>query len=107
MRFRTLELALRAQEGIVPLVARIQRHDRKLAGQLRDATNSFLLNLGEGSGSDPGNRRARYFNASGSAKEVVAGLRAGVGWRYLSKESIAPVLADLDHLLGALWKLTH
>ncbi|HMR08400.1 MAG TPA: four helix bundle protein [Polyangiaceae bacterium] len=107
MTFRTLELALSAQRNVAPLVARVQRHDRKLAAQLRDATNSFVLNLGEGSGSDPGNRRSRYFTASGSAREVVAGLRAGVGWGYLSAQAVAPALAQLDQLLGALWKLTH
>lgn len=107
MRFRTLELALRAQRDVVPHVARVQRHDRKLAAQMRDATNSFLLNLGEGSGSDPGNRRARYFTAAGSAKEVVVALRAGIGWGYLSEASVAPALGKLDQLLGALWKLTH
>ncbi len=107
MRFRTLELALQAQREVVPHVARVQRHDRKLAAQMRDATNSFLLNLEESSGSDPGNRRARYFNAAGSAKEVVVALRAGVGWKYLSEASAEPTLEKLDQLLGALWKLTH
>lgn len=70
MHFNTLELALEAQLAVVPLVRRVQRHDRKLAQQLRDATNSFVLNLGEGSHSDPGTRRARYQNAAGSASEV-------------------------------------
>lgn len=107
MTFRTLELALSAQRNVAPLVARVQRYDRKLAGQLRDATNSIVLNLGEGSGSGPGNRRSRYFTASGSAREVVAGLRASAGWGYLSAQAVAPALSQLDQLLGALWKLTH
>jgi hypothetical protein len=47
MRFHTLDLALTAQRAIVPLVQRIQRHDRKLAQQMKDATNSFVLNLGD------------------------------------------------------------
>ena len=54
MQFRTLDLALAAQRAIVPLVKKVQRHDRKLAQQLRDATNSFVLNLGEGAYSDSG-----------------------------------------------------
>ena len=70
MRLKTLDLALNAQQAVVPLVRRIQRHDRKLAQQMRDATNSFLLNLGEGAHSDPGTRRSRYQNAAGSASEV-------------------------------------
>ena len=71
MRFTTLDLALEAQRAVAPLIKRVQRHDRKLAQQLRDATNSFLLNLGEGAHSDPGTRRSRYQNAAGSTSEVV------------------------------------
>ena len=103
MRFITLD----AQLAVVPLVKRVQRHDRKLAQQLRDATNSFVLNLGEGAHSDPGTRRARYQNAAGSASEVLAGLRAGIGWGYLGAEETRAAAGKLDRLLGALWKLTH
>jgi four helix bundle protein len=107
MRFTTLDLALEAQQAVAPLIKRVQRHDRKLAQQLRDATNSFLLNLGEGAHSDPGTRRSRYQNAAGSTSEVLVGLRGSVGWGYLSAEELSPAAAKLDRLLGALWKLTH
>ncbi|MEZ4222940.1 MAG: four helix bundle protein [Polyangiaceae bacterium] len=107
MQFRTLDLALATQRNLAPLVARVQRHDKKLAAQLRDATNSFVLNLGEGAASDPGTRRSRYFSAAGSASEVRAGLRAAQGWGYVSGSALAPVFEQLDHLLAALWKLTH
>jgi hypothetical protein len=83
MRFSTLDLALEAQAAVAPLIKRVQRHDRKLAQQLRDATNSFLLNLGEGAHSDPGNRRSRYQTAAGSTSEVLVGLRGSVGFRLL------------------------
>ncbi len=107
MQFRTLDLALTAQRAIVPLVRRVQRHDRKLAQQLRDATNSFVLNLGEGAYSDPGNRRSRYQTAAGSAGEVRVGLLAAVGWGYLRDGDAEAALAQLDRLLASLWKLTH
>lgn len=72
MRFSTLDLALEAQAAVAPLIKRVQRHDRKLAQQLRDATNSFLLNLGEGAHSDPGNCcRARWL-MGGEATWVMA-----------------------------------
>jgi phage gp37-like protein len=80
MRFTTLDLALEAQQAVARLIKRVQRHDRKLAQQLRDATNSFLLNLGESAHSDPGTRRSRYQNAAGSTSEVLVGLRVSVGW---------------------------
>ena len=116
MRFSTLDLVLEAQAAVAPLIKRVQRHDRrasryptgwKLAQQLRDATNSFLLNLGEGAHSDPGNRRSRYQTAAGSTSEVLVGLRGSVGWGYLSPEELAPAAAKLDRLLASLWKLTH
>ncbi|MBI3202089.1 MAG: hypothetical protein HYZ29_11145 [Myxococcales bacterium] len=107
MRFSTLDLALEAQAAVAPLIRRVQRHDRKLAQQLRDATNSFLFNLGEGAHSDPGNRRSRYQTAAGSTSEVLVGLRAGVGWGYFGPGELAPAAAKLDRLLACLWKLTH
>ena len=109
-------LHLAAQRAVVPLVHRVQRHDRraarypkgcKLAQQLKDATNSFVLNLGEGAYSDPGTRRSRYQSSAGSAGEVRMGLYAAVGWRYLRQEEAEPALAHLDRLLASLWKLTH
>ncbi|MBI3202290.1 MAG: hypothetical protein HYZ29_12160 [Myxococcales bacterium] len=107
MRFSTLDLALEAQAAVAPLIKRVQPHDRKLAEQLRDATNSFLLNLGEGAHSDPGNRRSRYQTAAGSTSEVLVGLRGRVGWGYFSREELAPAAAKRDRLLACLWKLTH
>ena len=79
----------------------------KLAQQLKDATNSFVLKLGEGAYSDPGTRRSRYQSSAGSAGEVRMGLYAAVGWRYLRQEEAEPALAHLDRLLASLWKLTH
>jgi len=107
MRFSTLDLALETQLALVPLVKRVQRHDRKLAQQLRDATNSFLLNLGEGAHSDPGTRRSRYHSAAGSASEVRVGLEGAMGWGYLGAAEAKDALEKLDRLLGAMWKLTH
>lgn len=107
MRFHTLDLALSAQLAIVPLVRRVQRHDRKHAQQLRDATNSFVFNLGEGAYSDPGTRRSRYQSSAGSASEVRVNLRAAINWGYLREAEAEAALAHLDRLLGSLWKLTH
>jgi len=107
MRFHTLDLALTAQQAIVPLVHRVQRHDRKLAQQLKVATHSFVLNLGEGAYSDPDTRRSRYQSSAGSAGEVRVGLHAAVGWRYLRQQEAEPALGHLDRLLASLWRLTH
>ena len=107
MQFHTLELALAAQRALVPRIQRIQRHDRKLAQQMKDATNSFVLNLGEGQYSDPGTRRSRYLNSAGSTGEARAGLRGAVNWGYLKQQEVEEALGHLDRLLASLWKLTH
>ena len=55
-----------------PVLERIERRDRKLAGQMREAMQSVVLNLAEGSGQSAGHRRERYRTALGSAYESVA-----------------------------------
>ena len=57
-------------EALRPLVPRIKRHDRSLADQLVRAASSVALNIGEAELSDPGNRKARFFTAAGSANET-------------------------------------
>ena len=55
-----------------PVLERVERRDRKLAGQMREAMQSVALNLAEGSGQSVGHRRERYRTALGSAYESVA-----------------------------------
>jgi len=63
MKLEVQRLILEVIALMRPLVARIRRQDRKLAGQLVDAANSMVLNTGEAEYSDPGTRtpRARAF----------------------------------------------
>jgi four helix bundle protein len=53
----------------LPIVIELKRKDRALADQLRRAASSVALDLAEGELSDPGNQRARFFTAAGSAAE--------------------------------------
>ncbi len=106
MAFQALELSIQVIGQLRPAVVRIRARDRKLAAQITDAMNSVALNLGEGEFSDPGNRRARYHSAAGSASEVRAGLRAARAWGYLSEAQAQSTLLELDRLLAMLWKLT-
>jgi four helix bundle protein len=89
-----------------PLLTRVQRRDRGLAVQLTRAASSICLNVSEANYSDPGNRRARFFTAAGSANETRAALRVALGWGYVGHEHAAPALALLDRVLAMLWKLT-
>jgi four helix bundle protein len=46
------------------------------------AASSVALNIAEGECSDPGNKRARFFTAAGSANETLAALRVAIAWGY-------------------------
>jgi four helix bundle protein len=99
------ELALEAIVSIRSLVPRIARFDRDLAKHLKEAANSVALNTSEGAGSGGGNKRARYDNARGSAKEALMALRAGAAWGYVSKSDIEAGVELYDRLGGMLWRL--
>jgi four helix bundle protein len=94
-------------EALRPLMPRIKRSDGQLADQLRRAANSVVLNIAEGDTSDPGNRKARFFTASGSANESLAALKAAVCWRYIMPVEAEAASSLLRRIIAILWKLTH
>ena len=79
------ELSLELIETLRPLLSRIMARDKVLKDQIRGAASSVALNIGEGEYSDPGNRRARYFTAAGSAGETLAAVRVAVAWGIVSR----------------------
>jgi four helix bundle protein len=87
-----------------PVARAIQAHDRDLARQLRRASTSVLLNLGEGSGTRGGARRERYLTALGSARETTACIDAAVALGYVARVD-AELLDKLDRVRGTLVKL--
>ena len=98
-------LSFEAIEALRPLMPRIRRHDRSLADQLVRAASSVALNIAEGDVSDPGNQRARFFTAAGSANESLAALRVAVAWGYLGAEEADGASRLLRRILAMLWKL--
>ena len=89
-----------------PLLPRIQRRDRALAVQLTRAASSISLNVSEANYSDPGNRRARFYTAAGSANETRAALRVATAWGYLNGVEARGALVLLDRIIAMLWKLS-
>ena len=82
----------------------ISLHDSDLARQLRRASASVVLNVGEGDGSTAGTRRARYVSALGSAREVRACYDVALALGY-------GVAGDdardrLDRIVATLYKIT-
>lgn len=94
-------------EALRPLVPRVRARDRGLADQLTRAASSVALNIGEGNYSDPGNRRARFLTAAGSANETRLALRIAVSWGILRPTDVDAAQPLIKRVLSMLWKLTH
>jgi four helix bundle protein len=107
MVFEVEERAVELVEAVQPVFTRIKARDRALADQLARAASSVVLNIGEGNYSDPGNRRARFFTAAGSANETRLALRVAVARRHCSLAEAEPALALIKRIQAMLWKLTH
>jgi four helix bundle protein len=87
------------------LATRIARRDPDLARQMRRAAMSIALNIAEGSASQGGNRRARYFNALGSAVETRAAIDVAIAANLVSDCDPAH-RARLDRVIATLTRLT-
>ena len=107
MVFEAEEVAIQLIEALRPLVPRIKARDRALADQLTRAASSVALNIGEGNYSDPGNRRARFFTAAGSANETRLALRIAASWGFCSVADAESAQQLIKRILCMLWKLTH
>ena len=100
-------VALQAITVLRPVVIQVQRHDRALAAQLRDALSSMALNIGEAAYSDPGTKRARLHTAAGSTNESRSALAVATAWSYVSERDTAAGLALLDRVVAMLFRLLH
>ncbi len=107
MALYVASLSIELIETLRPLVPRIKQKDRSLADQIMRAASSIALNIGEGELSDPGNRRARFFSAAGSAGETLTALKVAIAWRYFRQDDGEAAMAQLRRIIGILWRLTH
>lgn len=89
------------------MMPRIRARDRSLADQITRAASSIVLNIGEAERSDPGNKRARFFTAAGSAGEALNAVKLAVKWGYVATPEGDCALALLDRVNAMLWRLTH
>ena len=106
MALQVAELSLELIETLRPLVPRIKAKDKSLADQITRAASSIALNIGEAELSDPGNRRARFFTAAGSAGETLTAVRVAIAWRYFTATEGEAAVVLLRRIVAILWKLT-
>ena len=105
MALDALDLASQLIPLLRPLVAKIARHDRHLATQLRNAGNSVTLNLEEGVARRGADGRHLLSISYGSARESSRCLRNAVGWGYLEPDEPAAAEAVLDRLRATVFRL--
>src|SRR5688572_30346455 len=101
MALQVAEFSFEMIAAVRPLAMRIKRQDRSLADQLVRAA----LNIAEADMSDPGNQKARFYTAAGSANESLAALRVAVAWGYVGTEDVANASVLLRRIIAMLWKL--
>ena len=97
--------ARRVVRDLVPLLHTIREHDKSVADQLKRAAQSVVLNIAEARGNDPGNAKARFSTACGSAKEVRAALNVATDWGYIEAHRATHLDKRLDEVCAITWCL--
>jgi four helix bundle protein len=106
MAYHLEELSLEFIDALVPLMPRIKQRDKSLEDQLRRAASSIGLNVAEAAFSDPGNKRARFHTAAGSAREAQHALRQAITWRHVRAGEAERALGLARRLVAILWRIT-
>lgn len=106
MPFIIADLSIELIESLRPVMGPIKARDKNLEDQIRRAASSVALNIGEAQYSDPGNRRARFHTAAGSAGETLAALRVALAWGIVNATEVERAMALLKRIIPTLWKLT-
>ena len=104
--FRALDLSLQAVRCLRPLLVSIERHDKNLSSQLRNAASSVCFNLAEGRRRAGKDRLHLWRIAAGSADESRTALLVAEAWGYVDAQRIEEVLRLLDQVLAICWVLT-
>ena len=107
MRLKIYDVALGIVKAIGGLLPLVQRQDPDLARQMRRASTSIVLNLGEGVHSRGRNQAARFQDAMASARETTSCLEVCIALSYLESKELERLLDQLDRVVATTWKLVH
>ena len=104
--FVVLEVSLGLVSAVSPLLTALRSRNPDLARQVKRAVQSVPMNIAEGN-SRAGRDRAHHFRiASGSAREVMAGLRVALAFGELDTVQVDPAINLADRTVAMLFKLT-
>ena len=105
--FVAFEIAIAIIVSLRDVVARIRRHNSRIADQIVESASSCAANLAEGN-RRVGKDRLHFFRiAAGSADETRAHLRVAMGWGWVTDNEVEHSLKLIDRELALTWKLTH
>ena len=99
-------ISIEAISLIRPLIPRIKRRDRSLAGQLVKAASSAALNIAEAERCEPALKKTRFGAAAGQVNEAQAALRVAVAWGYVDATDTEAVTALISRMNAMLTRLT-
>ena len=105
--FQVLDDAIELCRLVRPIAEQVEKHDRKLAGQLRDAAQSTPANIAEGKHRRGGHQRERFGTAYGSAQEVKTHLRVAEAFGYVAEAATAKAYDRADKVAASLWRCLH
>jgi four helix bundle protein len=88
-----------------PYFARIEKRNKKLAEQGRDALASVGLNAEEADGNRKGRQRSQFEIAIGSMKETRATIRVAEAFGYIDMPPFA-VMDRIEKIIATLLKLS-
>ncbi len=105
--FHAPEVSLELIRSLGEPLSVIRSRDPQLFDQVRRAATSLALNLAEGRKRIGRDRLNHWRIASGSAGEVLAGLRVADAWGDLDPACCEKSFQLVDRVAAMLWKLTH
>lgn len=100
-------ISIEAISLIRPLIPRIRRRDRALAGQLVKAASGAAMSIAEAERSEPAAKKARFGAAAGQVHEAQAALRVAVAWGYVDQADTEAASALIARMNAMLARLTH
>jgi four helix bundle protein len=103
--FHAFELALELVRSVRPFLERIERRDRHLGRQIRDAVGSVPGNLAEGNRRSGQDRSYHFRVAMGSADETRSHLRVAAAFGYVGERDIEPILELADRVIAMAHRL--